>query len=181
MNYCEKYIKYKNKYNNLKILSGGMKIVINNIVSRNTITIEQFENIFRYATNIEIVSVNSVTGFIFRITIPENITPFRSDIIDIDNNKHSFSKMLADSYFFGYNLDDKKYGTFSLDSVGKNMSDIVDLKNNLNKVVIKYKKTMTISASLIGDNGVILHNYLSQNKNETIKNTTHWLRWFYRL
>jgi hypothetical protein len=85
MNFCEKYIKYKNKYKNLKNLSGGMKIVINDIVSRNTITSVQFENIFRYTTNIEIVSVSSVTGFIFRITIPENITPFRSDIIDTDN------------------------------------------------------------------------------------------------
>jgi hypothetical protein len=98
MNYSEKYIKYKNKYNKLKILSGGMKIVINNIVSRNTITIEQFENIFRYATNVETVSENSVTGFIFRITIPENITPFRSDIIDIDNKLMNLEKnMLANT------------------------------------------------------------------------------------
>jgi hypothetical protein len=92
MNFCEKYIKYKNKYKNLKTLSGGMKIVINDIVSRNTITIEQFENIFRYATQVEIVSVNSLTGFILRIKIPENITPFRSDIIDTDSELMNLEK-----------------------------------------------------------------------------------------
>jgi hypothetical protein len=85
MDYYEKYLKYKNKYNSLKNLHGGMKIVINDIVSRDSISIEQFENIFIYATNVEIVSVNSLIGFIVRITLPENYTPFRSDIIDVDN------------------------------------------------------------------------------------------------
>jgi hypothetical protein len=84
MDYYEKYLKYKNKYKNLKKIHGGMKIVINDNVSRDLITVKQFEDIFRYATNIEIVSVDSLTGFIFRIKIPENITIFRSDIIDTD-------------------------------------------------------------------------------------------------
>jgi hypothetical protein len=86
MDYYEKYLKYKNKYKNLKNLDGGMKIIINDNVTRDSITDKQFENIFKYATNVEIVSVSSLTGFIFRITLPENITIFRSDIIDTDGN-----------------------------------------------------------------------------------------------
>ena len=86
MDYYEKYLKYKNKYKNLKNLDGGMKIIINDNVTRDSITGKQFENIFKYATNVEIVSVSSLTGFIFRITLPENITIFRSDIIDTDGN-----------------------------------------------------------------------------------------------
>jgi hypothetical protein len=66
--------------------NGGMKIVINDIVSRENITEEQFVSIFQHTTNVEIVSTGSLTGFIIRATIPEEFSPFESDIIDSSGN-----------------------------------------------------------------------------------------------
>ena len=66
--------------------TGGMKIVINDTVSRENITEAQFINIFQHTTNIEIVSTGSLTGFIIRATIPEEFSPFESDIVDISGN-----------------------------------------------------------------------------------------------
>lgn len=66
--------------------TGGMKIVINDIVSRENITEAQFIDIFQHTTNVEIVSTGSLTGFIIRVTIPDEFSPFESDIIDSSGN-----------------------------------------------------------------------------------------------
>lgn len=66
--------------------NGGMKIVINDIVSRENITEEQFVSIFQHTTNVEIVSTGSLTGFIIRATIPAEISSFQSDIVDSSGN-----------------------------------------------------------------------------------------------
>jgi hypothetical protein len=65
---------------------GGMKIVINETVSRENITDAQFVTIFQHTTNVEIVSTGSLTGFIIRVTIPEEFSPFQSDIVDSSGN-----------------------------------------------------------------------------------------------
>ena len=66
--------------------NGGMKIVINDTVSRENITEAQFVSIFQHTTNVEIVSTGSLTGFIIRATIPEEFSPFQSDIVDSSGN-----------------------------------------------------------------------------------------------
>ena len=66
--------------------NGGMKIVINDIVSRENITEAQFVDIFQHTTNVEIISTGSLTGFIIRATIPEEFSPFQSDIVDSSGN-----------------------------------------------------------------------------------------------
>lgn len=66
--------------------NGGMKIVINDTVSRENITEAQFVSIFQHTTNVEIVSTGSLTGFIIRATIPADFSPFQSDIVDSSGN-----------------------------------------------------------------------------------------------
>jgi hypothetical protein len=66
--------------------NGGMKIVINDTVSRENITEAQFVSIFQRTTNVEIVSTGSLTGFIIRATIPAEFSPFQSDIVDSSGN-----------------------------------------------------------------------------------------------
>jgi hypothetical protein len=66
--------------------NGGMKIVINDTVSRENITEAQFVSIFQHTTNVEIVSTGSLTGFIIRATIPAEFSPFQSDIVDSSGN-----------------------------------------------------------------------------------------------
>ena len=64
---------------------GGMKIIVKNeidedVVIRKIVDIRQFISIFSNTIHIDILSVDSLTGFILRITLPEYATPFRSDI-----------------------------------------------------------------------------------------------------
>jgi hypothetical protein len=64
---------------------GGMKVVMKNAKGENVAIREitekrQFISIFSNTLDIQIISVNSLTGFILRITLPVDDTPFRSDI-----------------------------------------------------------------------------------------------------
>jgi hypothetical protein len=66
---------------------GGMKIIVKNeidedAVIRKIVDIRQFISIFSNTIHIDILSVDSLTGFILRITLPEDTTPFRSDIFN---------------------------------------------------------------------------------------------------
>jgi hypothetical protein len=69
------------------VQSGGMKVIIKNSsgedeVVRKISNIRQFISIFSNTIEIDIISVDSLTGFILRITLPEDATPFRSDIFN---------------------------------------------------------------------------------------------------
>lgn len=66
---------------------GGMKIIFKNSsgedeVVRKITSMRQFISIFANTIDIDIISVDSLTGFILRITLPEDATPFRSDIFN---------------------------------------------------------------------------------------------------
>ena len=66
---------------------GGMKLVVKNdkgedISIRKVRDLVEFINIFSNTLNVHNVSVNSLTGFILRITLPIDATPFRSDIFN---------------------------------------------------------------------------------------------------
>jgi hypothetical protein len=66
---------------------GGMKIIIKNSsgedeVIRKIANMQQFISIFSNTIDVDIISVDSLTGFILRITLPEDATPFRSDIFN---------------------------------------------------------------------------------------------------
>ena len=73
--------------NTENIQRGGMKIIVKNDRGRDT-TIRKikekrdFISIFSNTVRVEIVSVDSLTGFILRITLPADATPFRSDIFN---------------------------------------------------------------------------------------------------
>ena len=65
--------------------SGGMKILVKNergedVVVRKIVDMRQFISIFSNTIHIDILSVDSLTGFILRITLHEDATPFRSDL-----------------------------------------------------------------------------------------------------
>ena len=76
-----------NTMNNENIQQGGMKIIVKNDRGEDT-TIrkikdkQDFISIFSNTIRVEIVSVDSLTGFILRITLPVDATPFRSDIFN---------------------------------------------------------------------------------------------------
>ena len=66
---------------------GGMKIIIKDkkgqdVVVRKLTSKKEFVSIFSNNIAIDIISVDSLTGFILRITLPEDATPFRSDIFN---------------------------------------------------------------------------------------------------
>ena len=66
---------------------GGMKIIFKNSsgedeVVRKIANMQQFVSIFSNTIDIDIISVDSLTGFILRITLPEDATPFRSDLFN---------------------------------------------------------------------------------------------------
>lgn len=66
---------------------GGMKIIVKNdkgqdITVRKIRDIEEFIRIFSNTVHVQTVSVDSLTGFILRITLPIDATPFKSDIFD---------------------------------------------------------------------------------------------------
>ena len=66
---------------------GGMKLVVKNdrgedISIREVRDLLEFINIFSNTIHVHNVSVNSLTGFILRITLPHDATPFRSDIFN---------------------------------------------------------------------------------------------------
>jgi hypothetical protein len=66
---------------------GGMKLVVKNdkgedVSIRKVRDLVEFINIFSNTINVHNVSVNSLTGFILRITLPEDATPFRSNIFN---------------------------------------------------------------------------------------------------
>lgn len=66
---------------------GGMKIIIKDkkgqdVVVRKLTSKKEFVSIFSNTIAIDIISVDSLTGFILRITLPEDATPFRSDIFN---------------------------------------------------------------------------------------------------
>ena len=68
-------------------LYGGTKIIIKDAdgidtVIREIIDKQHFLDIFKHIISIEKVSHESLQGLILRVTIPEIITPFRSDIFD---------------------------------------------------------------------------------------------------
>ena len=74
-----------NGMNGVNIQTGGMKIIVKNDRGRDT-TIRKikdkrdFISIFSNTVRVEVVSVDSLTGFILRITLPADSTPFRSNI-----------------------------------------------------------------------------------------------------
>jgi hypothetical protein len=66
---------------------GGMKLVVKNdkgedVSIRKVRDLVEFINIFSNTIQVHIVSVNSLTGFILRITLPHDATPFRSNIFN---------------------------------------------------------------------------------------------------
>ena len=66
---------------------GGMKIIVKNdkgedMTIRRVRDMQEFINIFSKTIQVHNVSVNSLTGFIVRITLPVDSTPFRSDIFN---------------------------------------------------------------------------------------------------
>lgn len=66
---------------------GGMKLIVKNdkgqdITVRKIRDIEEFIRIFSNTVHVQTVSVDSLTGFILRITLPIDATPFKSDIFD---------------------------------------------------------------------------------------------------
>jgi hypothetical protein len=66
---------------------GGMKIIVKNdkgedMSIRRVRDMQEFINIFSKTIQVHNVSVNSLTGFIVRITLPIESTPFRSDIFN---------------------------------------------------------------------------------------------------
>ena len=66
---------------------GGMKIIVKNdqdedISIHEIRDMQEFINIFSNTSKIDILSVNSLTGFILRITLPDNTSPFRSDVFN---------------------------------------------------------------------------------------------------
>ena len=66
---------------------GGMKIVTKNskgeeVTTRKIANTRDFIDIFSTAISVDIVSVDSLTGFILRITLPVENTPFRSDVFN---------------------------------------------------------------------------------------------------
>jgi hypothetical protein len=66
---------------------GGMKIIAKNtkgedVAIRKVADTRDFINIFSSAISVDTVSVDSLTGFILRITLPVENTPFRSDIFN---------------------------------------------------------------------------------------------------
>ena len=87
-----------NTMNGMNIQTGGMKIIVKNDRGRDT-TIRKikdkrdFISIFSNTVRVEVVSVDSLTGFILRITLPADSTPFRSDIFN-----ESGELMNADEY-----------------------------------------------------------------------------------
>ena len=87
-----------NTMNTENIQTGGMKIIVKNDRGRDT-TIRKikekrdFISIFSNTVRVEVVSVDSLTGFILRITLPADATPFRSDIFN-----ESGELMNADEY-----------------------------------------------------------------------------------
>ena len=73
--------------NEMSAQEGGMKIVVKNdkgedITIRKVRDLLEFINIFSKTTQVHNVSVNSLTGFILRITLPHDATPFRSNIFN---------------------------------------------------------------------------------------------------
>lgn len=76
-----------NSMNSMNIQTGGMKIIVKNDRGEDT-TIQRikdkqdFISIFSNTMRVEIVSVDSLTGFILRIILPVDATPFRSDIFN---------------------------------------------------------------------------------------------------
>lgn len=76
-----------NTMSTANIQTGGMKIIVKNDRGRDT-TIRKikdkrdFISIFSNTVRVEVVSVDSLTGFILRITLPVDATPFRSDIFN---------------------------------------------------------------------------------------------------
>ena len=72
--------------NSMNIQTGGMKIIVKNDRGEDTIIQRikdkrDFISIFSNTVRVETVSVDSLTGFILRITLPVDATPFRSDIL----------------------------------------------------------------------------------------------------
>ena len=66
---------------------GGMKLVVKNdkgedVSIRKVRDLVEFINIFSDTIQVHNVSVNSLTGFILRITLPHDATPFRSNIFN---------------------------------------------------------------------------------------------------
>ena len=73
--------------NNISSQNGGMKIIVKNDRGEDTTIrkvrdIREFTSIFSRAVGIDVVSVDSLTGFILRITLPADATPFRSDVFN---------------------------------------------------------------------------------------------------
>jgi hypothetical protein len=71
--------------NDISMQEGGMKVVMKNAKGENVAIREitekrQFISIFSNTLDVQIISVSSLTGFILRITLPVDTTPFRSDI-----------------------------------------------------------------------------------------------------
>lgn len=71
----------------LSTQEGGMKLVVKNdkgedVSIRKVRDLVEFINIFSNTIQVHIVSVNSLTGFILRITLPHDATPFRSNIFN---------------------------------------------------------------------------------------------------
>jgi hypothetical protein len=64
--------------------NGGTKIIIKDSEGRDIVVKkiekEQFFDIFKDTISIEILSISSLQGLILRLTLPEETTPFRSDI-----------------------------------------------------------------------------------------------------
>lgn len=66
---------------------GGMKIILKDSTGEDVVVSKlrskrEFVSIFSNTISVEILSVDSLTGFILRITLPANATPFRSDILN---------------------------------------------------------------------------------------------------
>ena len=76
-----------NTMNSINIQTGGMKVIVKNDRGEDT-TIRKikdkrdFVSIFSNTVRVDVVSVDSLTGFILRITLPADATPFRSDIFN---------------------------------------------------------------------------------------------------
>jgi len=68
-------------------LYGGAKIIVKDAdgidtVIREIIDKQHFLDIFKHIISINVVSYQSLQGLILRVTIPREITPFRSDVFD---------------------------------------------------------------------------------------------------
>jgi len=81
-----------------KYQKGGIKLIADSKVVNHFDHAALFTEILKKAVSIETLSVASLTGLLLRVNIPEDRTPFRSDVVDEQNRPlHSNTYLLPDT------------------------------------------------------------------------------------